>query len=70
MAAAEGHYEVIGQFLLKCHIPQQELDYGLYLATEFEHELIVELLLKAGGNPNFEVKTISELLGTVFCYYF
>lgn len=58
-----GYCDVIEQFLSKCVISQEELDCGLHAATEFGHELIVERLLNAGGNPNFKVQSICKATG-------
>lgn len=65
-AISEGHCKVVNQFLSLCKIPQQELNYGLHTAIEFQHETLVAMLIEAGGDPNFEVQTICRALGTMF----
>lgn len=68
-AAATGHAAVIDTFLLHCKIPQLELNYALFTAVEFNHERIVQALLKCGADCNFQVQTESKPLGRddVFC---
>lgn len=60
-AAAKGHLKVVE--LLLSRVSEEELNYGLHTATEFNRLEVVKMLLKAGGKPNFEVQTICKALG-------
>lgn len=50
-------------------VSQDELNYGLYTAVEFGYASVVELLLKAGANANFEVQSEHCELGIEFLVY-
>lgn len=63
-AIVEGHVEVVSHFLQLSKISQYERNCGLYSAITYKHdEDLVEVLLKAGADPNFEAQLQCPELG-------
>lgn len=66
-AITAGHFEVVSNFLQLCKIPQCELNCGFYSAIAYRHEVcLVEMLLNAGADPDFQAQLESEPVGKVF----
>lgn len=54
--------------LLLPEISHVEVNYGLYLAVQREHQSVVSFLLAIGADPNFEIHTICDELSNNVCF--